>query len=323
MIFERAIVLAKIEGSYGVNSVPDATNDAFITTVPTFTPLGDHRERNVARAGFAAPAGVNVGQGLQVEFAVELVGTAELNDEPPKIFRLLRACGMTQTIVSLVSATLTPNSNHDGESLSMIVNFDGTQHLLLGCRGSYTIDFTNNDKVMINFTFQGKYAGTHATAVAFPTGTFNDTLEKLIFRGANLDLNSVTTLVFENISFNPGINVFRRPGSSDASGTHAYSIVGRAAEATLEPEMVALATLDPWALYHASTQFDVVWEVADLNDTPGQQFTFSMFNCQLKEPPAYGQRESIRTWPITIKASGTISDGNDDFTISVTLPTES
>ena len=323
MLFEKSVILAKIESIYGVNSIPTASLDAFITSVPTFTVLGDHRERNVARAGFAAPAGVNVGQGLQIEFAVELVGTDDLADEPPKIFRLFRACGMTQSIISLVSATLTPNSNHDGESLSMIVNFDGTQHLLLGCRGSFTIDFTNNDKVMINFTFQGKYAGTHASAVVFPAGVFGDTLEKLIFRGANLDLNSVTTLIFENITFNPGINLYRRPGSSDASGTHAYSIVGRAAEATLEPEMEALTTLNPWTLYHNSTQFDVEWQVADLNNTPGQQFTFSMFNCQLKEPPTYGQRESIRTWPITIKASGTIADGNDDFEISCTLPTES
>jgi len=323
MIFERAIVLGKIESVYGENPTPTAADDAFITTVPEFKTLGQHRERNVARAGFATPAGVNIGEGLQIDFAIELTGTAGLNDEPPKIFTLFRACGMAQTIVSLVSATLNPTSNHDGESIAFIVNFDGTQHLILGARGSFTIDFTNNDRVMINFTFMGLYAGTHATAVAFPAGTFDDSLEKLVFRGANLDFNSVTTLVFENITFNPNINVFKRPGSSSASGVYAYSIVGRGAEATLEPEMVALATLDPWNLYHNSTEFDVEWIVKDLNDTPGQQFTFRLFNCQIQESPGYGQRESIRTWPLTIKAHGTIEDGNDDFEIVCSLPEES
>lgn len=323
MIFERAITLFKIESVYGSNPSPDATNDAFITSVPNVTILGDHRERNVARAGFGMPGGINVGQGLQVEFSVELRGTDGVADEPPKIFRMFRACGMTQTIESLVQATLTPNSNHNGESGAIIVNYDGTQHLVLGCRGSFTIDFNNNDVVMVNFTFQGKYAGTHATAVAFPAGTFADTVERLVFRGANLILNAVSSLVFENIAFNPNINVFRRPGSNDASGTHAYSIVGRAAEASLEPEAVALATLNPFTLYDQSTEFDVSWQVADEDDTPGQQFTFNMYNCQLKEPPAYGQRESIRTWPITIKSNATIEDGNDDFDIICTLPSES
>lgn len=323
MIFERAITLAKIEGSYGVDPTPDATSDAFITSVPVVTVLGDHRERNVARAGFAMPGGINVGQGLQVEFSVELRGTDGTSDEPPKIFALFRACGMEQTIESLVQVTLTPTTSHDGESVALIVNYDGTQHLILGCRGTYTIDFNNNDVVMVNFTFSGKYAGTHATAVSFPAGTFADTVDRLVFRGANLNLNSVNSLVFENISFNPNLNVFRRPGSNDGSGTHAYSIVGRAAEASLEPEAVALATLDPFALYGGSTEFDVSWNVQDEDDTPGQQFTFNMYNCQLQEPPAYGQRESIRTWPITLKSHGTIEDGNDDFDIVCTLPAES
>ena len=139
MIFERAILLAKIESVYGSNPTPTAADDAFITSVPVVTVIGEHRERNVARAGFAMPGGINIGQGLQVEFSVELRGTDGLDDTPPKIFTLFRACGLEQTIISLVSATLTPITSHDGESVAIIVNYDGTQHLILGCRGTFTI----------------------------------------------------------------------------------------------------------------------------------------------------------------------------------------
>ena len=323
MLFQKSILLAKIEGAYGVDSTPAPAADAFITSVPTISVQGEHRERNVARAGFGLPVGINVGQGVQIEFAVELRGTTGLNDAPPKIFTLFRACNMTQTLVSLTSATLTPNSNHNGESLSLILNFDGIQHKILGCRGTFTIEFQNNNIVVVNFTFTGIYSSSFTTSVAFPTGTFDDTPELLLFKSAGLDINGNSNLIFENITFNPGNNIFRRPGSNAASGTHAYSIVSRAPEISLEPEAVALAELNPWNLYDTSEAFPVSFGVQDANNTPGQQFIFTFNNCQIKDSPQYGQRESLRTWPLTLIPHATIADGNDEFTISCSLPTES
>lgn len=324
LLFQKSIVLAKIEGGgYGVDASPTPQDDAFVTSVPIVSVNGEHRERNIARGGFGMPVGINVGQGMHVEFSHELMGTVGLEDAPPKIFTLLRACNLTQAITSLVEATLTPNSNHDGESLTLILNFDGTQHKIIGCRGDWDVTFENNNIVTFNFKFDGLYAGDHASTVAFPSGTFDDTPDKIIFRSAALSLNSVTSLIFENIAFKPGNNIFRRPGSNAASGTHAYSIVARSPELSLEPEAVALATLNAWDLYDKSTSFIVSFGCKNLLDTPGQQFTFYFYNCQIKDSPGYGQRESIRTWPLTIIPHASIANGNDDFKIVCSLPTES
>lgn len=323
MLFEPSVILLKIESTYGVDASPSASTDAFICTVPEVKPLGEHRERTLARPGLGQPAGINVGQGVQVTFSMELIGTDDSGDAPPKVFTPLRACGLTQTIVSLTSATLNPNSTLDNTSLTIYVYYDGVLHKITGCRGSFTVDFPNNAIPIFNFTFTGLYAGDHASDVTFPTPTLDYSLKPPIFRGANLTINGVSSLVFENITLNPNINVVRRPNSNAESGTAAYSQTGRNVEATLEPEAVALATFDPWTLYDQSTEFDITWTVQDDDDTPGQQWTFTLNNCQLKEPPGYGNRESVRTWPITVRATASLDNGNDDFSISCSLPSES
>lgn len=323
MLHEPSLILAKVESVYGTDSAPEASTDAFVCTIPELTVQGEHRERKLAKPGLGPAKGINVGQGMQITFSCELIGTNASADEPPKIFTLLKACGLTQTITSLVQAKLTPNSNMNNTSLTIWVYFDGVVHKVTGCRGNFTIDFNNNDIPLVNFTFFGLYAGDHATDVSFPTATLDYTLNPPIFRNANMTINGVSSLVFENIQFNPNIGVPRRPNSNAVSGTEAFSQTSRGAEATLEPEAVALSTIDPWTLYDESTEFDLSWGCQDESDTPGQQWTFNLFNCQLKDPPNYGNRESVRTWPLTVKATASLDDGNDDFEIICSLPSES
>ena len=232
MIQDKAVILFKLETNYGIDAVPSAAVDAIITSVPKFVPIGEHRSRNIVRSSFGLPAGVNVGQGLQVEFSMELRGTTLGGDTPPEIFKILQASGMTQTIQSLNQVILKPNSDVDNKSATVIVNFDGIQHKILGMRGSGpTFNFNNNDIVTVDFSFQGIYAGDHASDQAFPEPTYNDEPDLIIFRGASLSLNSVTSLVFENIVFNVNNNLYRRPGSGSWSGTFSYSQVSRAPEA--------------------------------------------------------------------------------------------
>lgn len=313
MLNSKALILAKIETTYGTDPVPVIGANEIVTSIPVFEVLGSVRKRNVVKLSFGELPDVKVGEGLKITFEVELRGSGTAGTVP-QIGVLLRACNLTETISVGVSVTYAPNSSHDGESISIYFYADGRLHKMSGCRGTFKLLPPVNDIIKMQFDFQGIYSSTHASDVAFPTPTFVDTVAQIISRGITGTINGYSAIITA-YDFDLGNNIGRRVDANSATGVKAYSIMERVTKATAKLEMPSFATFNPWTLWDASTQFTTTW----LNGSvAGNKVTWNLNRCQLTDVPKYSAEQTIKTIDLTLHPNVTLGTGNDDLSIVFT-----
>lgn len=156
LLMRNTAVLAKVESTYGDNSIPDGAVDAVLVTEVTPRPM---EMQTVDRAlirpflGNSEQLPTQIYNGI--EFSVELAGSGTAGT-PPKIGTLLRGCGFAQTATPGVSVEYSPIST-GFESLTLYVNIDGVVHESVGARGTVRFSLKNNERPMARFNFTGLF----------------------------------------------------------------------------------------------------------------------------------------------------------------------
>ena len=98
MKFRKMTILAKREGTYGVDSAPSGAANAILTSDINISPLeGDRLERSNPRPDLGAHAQIHVGSHQKITFKVEAAG-AGAPGTVPAWGVLERMCGMSETI---------------------------------------------------------------------------------------------------------------------------------------------------------------------------------------------------------------------------------
>jgi hypothetical protein len=167
-----------------------------------------------------------------------------------------------------------------------------------------------NEIAVASFEFTGLYVNSSTLAAdgAIQTPTFNaETLN--IFKSASMTINSYAAVI-ENLTFDLGNTITKRPSANAVTGVAAYSITQREISGSMDPEVVALSTFNPWALWVASTSYAVTWKIGTL-------IQFTMSNCII-EIPKYETRDTISSYAISYKAHPSVATGNDDLAIVFT-----
>jgi|GEM_PF-3173568 len=162
----RAVVLAKIETEYGVDSGPEAALNAILTTKPIVKPIFDRVARNFVTPTLSPLADKVAGASIEVTFDVE-ARCPDDPGEPPEISPLLRASGMAETITPGVSVEYSPVSK-DRESCTIYVYLDGILHKIRGCRVSWKYVGDVNKYGIWSFTVRGMYANPVDEAMVDP-----------------------------------------------------------------------------------------------------------------------------------------------------------
>ncbi len=152
--FRKMALLAKIETTYGTDSVPTGAANTILATNVNITPLaGQEVSRELLKPYLGNQGVILVGTYAQLEFDVEFAGSGTAGT-PPKYNALLRACGLSETIDAGVSVEYEPVST-GFEAVSLYYNVDGVRHILLGARGNVTLTTTPNQIPRWRFTFSG------------------------------------------------------------------------------------------------------------------------------------------------------------------------
>lgn len=107
ILFQRALVTAKIEVTFGVDPVPDPATDAILAADPDFTADITVIERNFARQSLS-PLPIATGRKIaQMTFTAEARGTGDpAGVTTPRLGRLLRACAFSETQITADGTTL-------------------------------------------------------------------------------------------------------------------------------------------------------------------------------------------------------------------------
>lgn len=164
---KNMVLLAKQEVTLGVDPVPTPAANSILTRAMMPQMLSaEFVERNNIR-GYKGNFGqLAVGVHRAFEFEVELAGSG-VAGTAPKWAPLLMACGFSETLVAVTTATYAPISSGD-TTVTLYGYLDGVLFKMSGCKGTVSFDVNSKAIPVMKFKFIGEYA--IATDTTFPTG---------------------------------------------------------------------------------------------------------------------------------------------------------
>lgn len=308
MIKGKALLLAKKEVTYGLDSAPVVGTNAVLTEWPTAEPVVTALERANTRSFLGAFPKVNVGEAIKIKFTTEVKGSGTAGTAP-EVSPLFQACGFTETIVPATSVTYTPNSNIlTADSCTIWFYFDGMVHKVAGCRGTFGLEAKASQYAKINWEFTGIYQ--KAADLALATGTYQTTVPPK-FVSALLAIDSYAAIV-ENFKVNIGNEIAKRVSANEATGILSYFIKARNVTGEIDPELVTIATKDFWATLDNSSQVAFTAKVAG---AAGNILTITGPKVQVTNL-SYGDRDNLMTYqmPLVFVPNA----GNDEVSFAYT-----
>ena len=159
-LMRKTFVLAKLETTYGA-AIALAATDALLASEMSLQYTSNNKARDVVRPYLGASEELVGDDYMTVSFTVEAAGSGA-KGTAPAWGKLLRACGMAETVVTSTLVSYSPVSAAM-ESLTLKFHVDGVSYQLLGCRGTADFSMMISESPKIKFTFTGK---TDANPVA-------------------------------------------------------------------------------------------------------------------------------------------------------------
>lgn len=167
-LVRNTAILAKIETTYGTDSVPTGGVNAILISNQNVNPLvANNVDRAVVRPFLGGSEQLVGTRYKEVSFDVELVGASAVGTAPAW-GSLLRACGFAETLTASTRVDYLPISAA-WESVSIYYYDDGVLHKLLGARGAVVMSGQLGEIPKLQFRFVGIDGGD--TAVSNPAVT--------------------------------------------------------------------------------------------------------------------------------------------------------
>lgn len=306
--WNKKVLLAKIETTYGTDAVATGAANAILATDIKISPMeGQDVSRELDTPWLGAQATIPADLHVKMSFRVEMQASGTLGTAPAW-GPLLRACGVAQTISAGVSVTYNPvSSNH--ESVSMSLHIDGTRYRMLGARG--TAKFTVNPQGIpyIDFEFWGLWEA--AAAIADPTPTLTAFINPLLASKTNTPVFTVAgnALPMRSFTMDLANSVERR----FLINSHSIIIVDRADMIETSVEAIDLGTWNPFAVAAAQTKVAVV---LNHGTVVGARLALNAPTAQVMRTPSLEQNQKIVEWPLKLTPIPTA--GNDQWTLVLT-----
>jgi hypothetical protein len=311
MLEVKALTLIKIEGTYGTDPTPTGGADAVITGPVSWSITSADIQRKSVLPYFGELPHIPVGTGIDLSFNVEMFGSGAAATAPKPHGLLLRALGFSETVSSTVVYNET--SVQDVESVTVYWYNDGILYKASGCVcDSCKMDFEANKEVNMAVKLSGIFGGVaNITDTAMATPTFGTLQVPPVFQNASMTFESGMGNI-SKIDITITNKIAKRPDPNATSGVKRVSVVGRDIKGTIDPEMVALATHNPWSSWSAGTAAALSF---NLGQTTGNKYTFSLPSVN-KDIPKIGARGGVRTYNFSIISNPTLVAGNNRITIS-------
>jgi len=315
MLTRRTVILAKVEGTYGVDPTPTASNDAILVSSPDIQTQGELHIRDYVREDLSPIGHVTGKKKVMVSFECELKGSGTAGTAP-EYGPLLQACGLEETVSASTSVTYAPEATAaDVKSVTMYVYWDGMMHEINGARGTFSINMEAGNFGRIQFNMTGKYVTP--VAAALPTGTFQTTVPPLC-TSASFAVDTYAA-VCNAVTFDIA-NTIGAPGNLNSSdGYGDFQITARDSQGSIDPEASLTSTQTTGGM---TAGFWADWESATgraltitIGATAGNICDIDMPKIVPREVN-FGDREGVRTFQIPYTAA--VNSGSDEIAIVFT-----
>lgn len=310
MLVNREVILAKIEGTYGVDSVPVEGSDAMLVENVSWGNEGLRmNERPAVRANIGMLQHVYGGRLIALSFDVEMKGNGGAVDAPPEFGPLLRACGFGETINAASSVVYEPVSTGH-ESVTIYYFQDGIRYTLLGCRGNVSFNLETGAIGKMSFTLTG-HVGT-ITDVALPSSPAYDSHVPVPLINVPFTIGGFGAII-NALTFDLSNTIATPPDISATDGYAEIQITQRDVNGSYDPEAELIATDNP----HGDLTSDTAQAV-----TTGVIGSVANNRYQVDMPAVYyrdispGDRDGIRTYDLPFGCAE--STGDDEVTLTFT-----
>lgn len=303
--FRNRAILAKTETVYGTDAVPTGAANAMQMTNVTFNPsVGEEVSRDLVVPWMGHQGVILTGSHATLSGEVEMAGAGAAGDAPA-YGSLLRACGLAEVIDVGVDVQYSPVSSAF-EAVSIYFNADGVNHVLLGARGTFTLNLTPRQIPRFAFSFTGLLGTVSDTAL--PTVDLSAFVKPLPVNKANttFSLHGLAGAC-EGVTMDITNDIQPR----FLIGHESIQQVDRMMTGSAVMEAVSLATKNWFAIADAHTTGVLA---AQHGATAGNIVKFDAPAVQIGRPN-YGETQKIinNTLPLMF----TTQAGNDEFLITV------
>lgn len=291
----RALLLAKIEASYGTDSAPQHTNsyEAIRLIDPFALDLGQEMVEvsggNLSR-GRSRPIATVRPTGITFRTYVHGIsspasGIIYSATAKPALGDLFRACAMFEAFETAGYAggryRYTPSADVGSDSsVTIVAHQDGFEHRILGCRGNVNFIYQGSAPVIAEFNLRGMLSTEASTTRAAPTGLPTIVPPRWVGSGS-IFVESLSGVV-ENLNFNTNNTVFedRASNASSGSGITAIILTDRAPGGSFDPEATDPGTLNFFAQWRATSGGVLSVQT---NVTTGNRFTLTASQAVFKK----------------------------------------
>jgi hypothetical protein len=309
LLARKTYILAKAEATYGTNSSP-ANTDAVLVKSLELTPLaGDVVSRDLIRSYLGNSESLIASTYVELKFDVELAGSGTAGTAP-RYSNLLLACGTALTTVASTSNTYAPVSSSFGSS-TIVYNSDGLNHVLTGCRGSFSISAEVGQIPTLSFSMVGVY--NSPTDVSPVSASYTSQATPLVFRQGNTSAFSVFSYsgLLQSFEFDlANSTVYRQLVGSSAGEV---LITDRKPAGSVMIEAPTIATKDFFAIALASATGGLSFTHGT---TAGNRVVFNSPQTDITTP-AYGEQDGVRMLNLPYVSVPTTA-GSDEFSLAFT-----
>ena len=309
LLTRKRLILAKAEATYGTDPTPTGSANAILVRNLEITPLqSDIVQRELIRPYLGNYEQLLAQTRVQVTFEVELAGSGAAGTAPA-YGPVLKACGLSETVVATTSVTYAPVST-SFSSVTIYFYQDGIRHIVTGARGTFTLNGQVGAIPTIAFTMTGIYNAPTDTALATPT--YANQATPLIFKNGNTTSFSAFSYsgALQSIDLNIGNEIVYR---ELIGGTKEVLITDRKPAGTMSIEAVLLATKNYFTVSTGSTTGSISFQHGT---TAGNIATLTMAQSDLADA-SYADMNGIAMMNLPYVATPTAA-GNDELSLAYT-----
>jgi len=302
-LHRKRSILAKAESSYGSDPTPTGSANYVQVIDLNIEPIvSDEVSRDLIRPYMGNYEVIPANTRVNVTFDVEMSGSGSAGTAP-KYGAILKACGLSETVVSSTSVTYAPVTT-PSDSVTLFVNYDGIRHKVTGARGTFSISCEVNAIPRISFSLTGIFNAP--TDTALPTVTVSNQASPLIFKNGSTSNFAIfgfaAALQSWNLDFNNEV-IYREL----VGGTKEVLITDRRPSGTAVIESPALSAHNFFTDYTGTSTGTNTWLHGT---TAGNKITVSCPQTDLGQP-SYEESDGITMLSLPFMATPTASANNE------------
>lgn len=308
LLSRKRLILAKAESTYGTDSTPAGTDAVLVRSLEITPVQSDVVSRDLIRPFLGNSDQLLANTRVECSFEVELAGSGTAGTAP-RFGSLLKACGLSETVVAVTSVTYAPVSS-SFSSVTIYYNIDGVLHKITGARGSVEMSCTLAQIPVLRFTMTGIYNAP--TDTAQPAATYSNQATPLIFKNGNTSSFQFFSYsgAFSSVSLNLTNTITYR---ELVGGTKEVLITDRKPAGTVLVEAPTIATKDYFTVATGSSTGNLTFLHGT---TAGNRVTFTASQTDIASP-TYSDDNGVHMLSIPYVALPTTA-GNDEFSLAFT-----